>query len=231
MTVKLEAIPKTVDTDWLISPIAQIIVNKDSVYCLGWNEKGTCALFQIVDGGLRGSYALRFLIIDAVEDNILFDQHVWADEANAKSDDPQDIAAAISHSKTGIDFGYMCNIQGIDKPNGSAIQKFPLNYKGKGVTLNIETAPGKIKAATGAKSLPGTEYLDYKVIVKISGMGSKTVTRNKDVLLSDIQPEGYFLNPYNARILIVYRMTVNSIEGEPNVTFGYTGCQLATGFK
>jgi hypothetical protein len=69
------------------------------------------------------------------------------------------------------------------------------------------------------------------VIVRIAGKGSKTVAQNKGVLLSSIEPEGYFLNPYNARILIVYRMTANGVDNEPTITYGYTGCKLEIGFE
>jgi len=77
----------------------------------------------------------------------------------------------------------------------------------------------------------GAQKLDIQVIVRREGKGSKLISTVKSVMASSVDVTGYFLSPFESRMLVIYRTVTPGFEGDPYVVFRFAGCHLDRGFK
>jgi hypothetical protein len=198
--------------------------------------RDTCAVLPPLrppDGGMRGGYAVRFLLIDTVEDAELFDKQVWADEAGAASEDPGDIAQALGAGDTGTAFASTCRSSGIQPDTTLTTGQFPLVYKGSKVDVTIVAKPSAaaLTETEQEDATRGAPKLDLQLVARRSGRGSKTVTTLKGVMASTYGVDGYMLSPWESRMLVVFSTTAPGFEGDMSTTLGFAGCHLEVGYR
>jgi hypothetical protein len=228
----LAAESNPVYTGWMAQSLENMLKNNQEVCCLGWSRESTCAVAEVVSGGLRGGYALRLMLLDTINDKIIFNDEVWTDEIEAASEEPHDIASAVAGSKTGRNFGNKCDSSGIEG-NLQNIQTFPLNHKGIIITASFNSLKSKEALSEMEKedSERGAKKLDIMVSVSKEGGGSKIITTLKGVTVSGFNIAGYFKSPLEPRILVIFDIFKPGFEGDTNRSYGYSGCFLEKGFK
>jgi hypothetical protein len=221
---------------WMQGFVASMLSAKSDLRCLGWSKKGACAIVETVDAGERGGYYLRFLLLDAVEDQAIYDQSVHTDDISPASDNPGDVAAAMCATAEGADFSERCLDYGIDRSGGPALAGFPLAYKGSKIDVSMVASPNSAGEAAAADAESPEEAArlkapDIAVIASRSGKGKKTLTTITGVPATSFEVEGYYLSPYEGRILVVYSLSTRGFEGETNTQTDFSGCSLEVGYR
>jgi hypothetical protein len=225
------------EDSWIQPIVASVLSGKsDDPRCLGWSKKGACAIVETEDAGERGGCYVHFLLIDAVEDRKIYDQAVHTDDIRPASDSPGDIAAAMCATEEGREFADRCLDYGIDRSGGPALAGFPLAYKGSTVEVRMIATPNSAgeDAAADAESPEEAARLrapDIAVVASRSGRGKKTLTTISGVPATSFEVEGYYLSPYEGRILVVYSLSTRGFEGETNTQTDFSGCSLDVGYR
>ena len=221
------------DDLWMVPYIKSMLVEGRDLQCLGWGRHGQCALIQQQSAGLRGGFSLRFILLDTKQNLNLFDKQVFTDELAEHVIDPTEVGLPMCLTQTGEDFMKECEEAGIDKTGGPALEQFPLDSGRLRYNILMNANPSD-KAPAGAESeeaLKGAKVLDLELVANCPGKGSKTLLKLDGVTASSYQVEGYFKNPYEPWILVVYSFSAPGFEGEPNTTNGFVGCSLEDGFE
>ncbi len=73
--------------------------------------------------------------------------------------------------------------------------------------------------------------MDIQVIVRRVGKGEKLISAVKGVMVSSFDVDGYFLSPFESRMLVIYKTVTPGFEGDPHVVMRFAGCHLDRGFK
>lgn len=225
------------EDSWIQSFVASLLSSKsDDPRCLGWSRKGACAIVETEDAGERGGYYVHFLLIDAVEDQEIYSEAVHTDDIVPASDNPGDIAAAICATKQGEEFANRCLDYGIDRSGGPALAPFPLAYKGSKIDVKMVASPNSAgeDALADAESPEEEARLrapDIALVASRSGKGKKTLTTISGVPATSFEVEGYYLSPYEGRILVVYSLSTRGFEGETNTQTDFSGCSLEVGYR
>lgn len=228
--VSISANPRTPDSEWLLPQIQSMISTNQDFRSPGWSQTGHVGVLHRMDGGGgRGGYAIQFLIIDTVHDVTLFDRSVWVDELNPASEQTADVARAFASSPVATEFLKKWEEKGlILTENNIELHDFPLSARGSTYTAKIDFISKKQLVSEDA--MPGESIADFVVIVERDHNARKRITEEKKVRFTSVDVLGYFLSPYEPRILVVYRMGRPGFEGETDYKYRYSGCHLGSGF-
>lgn len=207
-----QAVPP--EQPWFSQPLTVFLDNPRPTV-LGWSRRGVAALLIPVDGGGRGGPVVRLLLVDAVGDKVLFDKTLWGDEYEhmEESDDAQAF----------IEVCYDQGMQPVDIDAGGML-RFPLTFENSQITAAADNTPGKDNDA-------GFHALDYRVIVENGARGKKTIASHHVDQAWQAEVEGYFLSPFEPRMLVVYTVSEPGFEGERPKTYYVSGCHLRVGFS
>ncbi len=222
------------DSASMFKPVEAMLQNNEDMCSLGWSKAGSCAFIVKVDGGGRGGYALKLWLLDTVEDLVLFSDEAWSDELSLESEGPGQVSRALAISDLGKTYASACQAAKIEFGSGNPqIRLFPL--RALSTTFTAVLVPEKSKEPLTDMQKDevayGAQKLDIQVIVRREGKGSKLISTVKSVMASSFDVTGFFLSPFESRILVLYRTVTPGFEGDPNIVFRFAGCHLDRGFK
>ena len=218
-----QAVPP--EQPWFSQPLTAFLDNPKPTV-LGWSRRGAAALLVPVDGGGRGGPVVRLLLVDAVGDKVLFDKTLWGDEYDLSYADSGLMVRNMEESDDALTFIEACYDQGMQPADIGAggMSAFPLSFENSQITASADNTPGKDNDA-------GFHALDYRVTVASSARGKKTIAERHADQAWQAEVEGYFLSPFEPRILVVYTVSEPGFEGERPKTYYVSGCHLRVGFS
>jgi hypothetical protein len=214
LTVPASAQAVPPEQPWFSQPLLAFLDTPQPTV-LGWSRRGAAALLLPVDAGGRGGPVVRLLLVDAVGDKVLFDKTLWGDEYER-----------LQESDEALAFIEACYNQGMQPADIGAggMRAFPLTFEASRITAAADNTPGKDNDA-------GFHALDYRVTVTSSARGTKTIASRHLDQAWQAEIEGYFLSPFEPRILVVYTVSEPGFEGERPKTYYVSGCHLRVGFS
>ena len=185
---------------------------------MGWSKDGKFASIQI-SAVLPPSPdpTITYVIFDTVEDAV-----VWSRSDDSSSWLPQDREAEdklpLSWSQNSVDFKDAMKKAGISLGQGVQFLPFPLKAGGDVFSCQV--------VKNGQKS-------ETKIVVASEKKGRKTVT---SLPLSDETDEtayaaGYFVSPWEPRILVVVAVQQPVMDAASLMSFHFSGCLLTKGFS
>lgn len=204
-----------------------------SFYPVGWSEDGKFA--YVVRRMLEGVGGSRtdFVIFDAVEDVRSFHvrhesipgppgepggEGLFAEEGEAEGEE------SVSLEEMERQFAGALERYSIVKDTGALFKPFPLKINNETYTAEVITTPETDKDAFN------DEIGTYDVFVVSSSGRKKRITGSNDVQGLSLWIAGYFLSPFEPRVLVVIGRESFVFEGaEP--FFIFSGCNLKVGFK
>jgi len=196
------------DQPWFSVPLAQFL-DHPSPIALGWSSAGRVALLVPIQG-VASPPAVRLVVVDAVEDRVVFDAEARG-EGSLPGDATDLWARNLAASDTAQNFLQACMAWGIQpaSPQPDTLGTFPFSDQGSEVAALVEST-----------------NKGYRLVVTVAGRGAKTIANVRGDFPRPVV-EGYFLSPFEPRILVVY--TADSDQGQS--TFRFSGCHLKVGFE
>lgn len=196
---------------WFSSALTQFLA-EPRVVNLGWSPEGSAAFLVPLDTGARDGMAARLVLIDA-ENRLLSDEELWGD----------DFAALIESSRA-EEFLAACQASGIQpSSSGSELTPFPLDFQGSRITVRADVVPLEAELDDY-----GSRALDYRIVVEFSEGREKTIAESQVSHAFEVMVDGFFLSPFEPRMVVVYGVTQPGFEGERPEYLHFSGCLLAT---
>lgn len=191
---------------WFSGPLEHFLDVPEPV-ALGWSWTGRVALIVPSAQGLSPSP--RVLVVDAVDDHILFDA-VIPIERNVSAEQKEQWVRNAVASDTAQNFLQVCMAEGVQpqSPRPMGISMFPFLYDDRSVNASV------VADSKGSR-----------IVMSIQGRGLKTVTSHRSAA-SSTTIIGYFLSPFEPRLLLVYTLNDEAWPG-----YQFAGSHLRVGFS
>lgn len=194
---------------------------RPNVTPIGWSESGHFAV--IVDRNLEGIGGTRheYKIINAVTDQIVFEQAVdITAESLEQEDDPNAAKVKAEHQ-----FAAARDQFGIQQGAGTDFHKLPVSVNDRRYSVDVRTTP----QPDTEEWTPMDEIGSFEATVTAEGLGSKRITGSDDVRAYQVWPAGCFLSPFEPRMLVAIALEQYMFEGtEPAYVF--SGAHLGVGY-
>lgn len=204
-------------------------------YPVGWSPEGSFAYVTCREVAGRGGTYTRYVIQNAVTDQLGFEESVdIADASHHCPGDDRGPAVNGERSETWRDahreaqtrFAQALENRGIERrPGTPQLHRFPLTADGTTYRAELSTTPASPENQKFWDRL-GT----YRVDVTAEGRGSKRIAARDDVEGLSMWVIGAFRSPFEPRILVVIGHEVMGFEGT-EARYLLSGAHLQVGYE
>lgn len=193
---------------------------------IGWSRDGFFAWVEVEWVGGRGGADVTYMIIDTVEDLVVWRLRDAVSWERARRDGSDRSIVEYSWNDFGSEYIPQLERFGIEQRDQPESGSFPLFDLGVMITAAIET-----EFPDGGRG-GASDHLDsYSVIVNSMRRGKKRVTTNSRTDALDAWIVGYVESPFEPRIAVAVATEHTGREGPPNrVRVRFYGCHLRVGF-
>lgn len=196
---------------------------------LGWSKFGKVAWFQSEDTGGKGGVSVTFFISNLVNDTIVYKKTFDGDNYKEYSVENQE--STINTTEPFINYIFKNEYNEIAeilfkneiRQIYTPYNKLPIIYNNEFYKCNI------IIKEKNQKNEFWDKIASYKIII-MNKNHKKIITYSDNVSALNIYICGYFLSPFESRVLIVYAIQEQGFE-ESVLEYKFSGCSLDKGFK
>jgi hypothetical protein len=185
-----------------------------AIYPAGWSPDGKFAYLQDRFVEVSGDMSTIYTILDAATGAAVFQEQeynvYWAGERYYYEETAGKFHTALEEQEVRI---------------GKGIEFYPFPYvtEEERYSCEVETVPSE-------EGSPFHGVDSYDVIVYSELLGSKRIFRSENVSALSVWIAGYFLSPFEPRILVVVGEEQWEFDGTV-VSFLFLGCDLDSGFE
>jgi hypothetical protein len=189
-----------------------------SVCMWGWSRNGKVAYTVEKEQDGRDGYITAAIIFDFVDNVVLWEQEIDSIDITGNKE-----TEAVDYDRFYENFKKICLENGIEFVQVE-FKKLPIRHNNRTFNVAIEIIEEE------ENELRLLDRIDsYIVSVETQGK-KKTVKEKNDVWAFHVLLCGYFISPYEDRVLIVTGERVLAFE-DVDIDFYFIGCDLSYGFN